>query len=334
MGVTEAAGRIAQIARAWRAVLRAVRARRPQAALLVNYSEFNSWLARRLKRARVRVVWYGAPQVWAWRAGRAPALASHVDRMAVMLPFEASIWRSAGADARYVGHPALESTPAPRSIARAKLGMSPCGESVALLPGSRPHEVRSLLLPMLEAYRRVRSSRTAQNRPGLGPQSRPALEARVLMAPSLDPSTRDWLRLQCRCQRVDVYEVDPLAGALEVLGAFDAALCASGTASLEAALAGAVPVVAYRVGRVTLLAARLLVRTPHLALPNVLLQRRVFSELVQERASSGGLAGALHDALDRRSELEAACREVRARLGQANQPSAEVAGMLCPWLDA
>jgi lipid-A-disaccharide synthase len=297
----------------------AVRARRPRAALLVNYSEFNAHLAPRLHAAGVRVLWYGAPQVWAWRPSRARSLRRWVDRMALMLPFEERLWRAAGVDAHYVGHPSLETTPLERETARRALGMTPFAAAVAILPGSRPHEVRRLLIPMLDAYERVRADRAS-------------VDARVLVAASLDEATRAWLLSVCRTRHLPTFEADPYVGAMSVLPAFDAALCASGTASLEAALARAVPIVAYRVGIATELTARALVRTPHVALPNLLLGRRAFPELLQREACASRIAQVLADALDHRRELVAACNEVRAALGAEAAPSAAVARMLAPWL--
>jgi lipid-A-disaccharide synthase len=319
LGVGESGMRAAGVLRAWGAVRRAARRRRPRAAILVNYSEFNGWLAPRLSAAGVRVLWYGAPQVWAWRAGRTQRLRRTVDRMAVVFPFEEPTWRAAGVDAHYVGHPALEAVRLDRSAARATLGLTPFAATVAVLPGSRPHEVRRLLRPMLEAYERVRSDRAS-------------VDARVLVASSLDDATRAWAEEVAREWHVPTYDVDPRTGAINVLSAFDAALCASGTASLEAALARAIPVVAYRVGFATEVAARALLRTPDVALPNVLLGRRAFTELLQRDVRADRLAEALTDALDRRAEHLVACDEVEARLAGGRDPSVRVARMLEPWL--
>jgi lipid-A-disaccharide synthase len=323
MGIGEAGLRAARVLRAAGKLAAVARARNPQAALLTNYSEFNSRLAPRLHAAGVRVLWYGAPQVWAWRPQRALTLRRFVDRMAVMLPFEEPLWRRAGVDAHYVGHPALEVTPLDRGIARRALGMTPYASTVAVLPGSRPHEVRSLLVPMLDAYEIVRADRAS-------------VDGRVLVAPSIDRATRSWLERVCKERHVATFDVDAHTGAMSVLRAFDAALCASGTASLEAALARAVPVVVYRVGLATELAARVLVRTPHVALPNVLLRRRVFPELLQRDARAPSIADALAETLDRREELVAACDEVAALLDAPlaghSAPSAAVARMLAPWL--
>lgn len=319
LGVGETAGRAAAVVSAWAKAVSAARSRRPRAALLVNYSDFNARLAPRLHAAGTRVLWYGAPQVWAWRAGRAASLRPAIDRMAVMLPFEEPLWRATGADAHYVGHPACETPALDRNAARLALGMTPLAAAVAILPGSRPHEVRRLLAPMLEAYERVRADRAS-------------VDARVLLAPSLDDGTKTWARALSERMRVAVRDVDPIAGAAGVLRGFDATLCASGTASLEAALARAVPIVAYRVGVATELAARALLRTRRIALPNVMLGRTAFAELLQRDAHAGAMARALGDALDRRDALVAECDAVSRVLGTAHAPSIAVARMLAPWL--
>jgi lipid-A-disaccharide synthase len=321
LGIGETAARATHVLRAWRAVVHASRARRIRAALLVNYTEFNARLAPTLHAAGARVLWYGAPQVWAWRAKRVETLRPSIDRMAVMLPFEEPIWRSAGVDAHYVGHPAFETTALDRETARHALGMTPLAAAAAILPGSRPHEVRRLLAPMLDAYQRVRADRAS-------------VDARVLLAASLDVRTRAFARETCAAYRTPAIDVDPYAGAMALLPAFDVALCASGTVTLEAALARAVPVVSYRVGFATELAARLFVRTPHVALPNVLLGQRVFTELLQRDVRADRIASGLADALDRRAELLKACDQVESALGSLRTPSLSVARMLAPWIGA
>ncbi len=321
MGFTEAGPRAWHVVRAFWAVLRAVRRRRPRAALLVDYTEFNARLAPRLRDAGVPVLWYGAPQIWAWRSQRAEKLRPFVNRLAVMLPFEERLWRDAGVDARYVGQPALETAGPSRSEARRLLGMTPYAAAVGILPGSRPHEVRRLLSPMLDAYERVRADRAS-------------VDTRVIVASGLDETTRAWIREVCARRRVVAFDADPITGAIGVLPAFDATLCASGTASLEAALARACPIVAYRVDWTTELAARLFLRAPHVALPNVLLGRRAFTELLQRDATPKRLAQALLHALDGRAALLSACDEVEAILGAARAPSLAVAEMLSPWLGA
>jgi lipid-A-disaccharide synthase len=319
MGMTDVAARACAIRSAYLAVARAARKRKPRAALLVNYSEFNTLLAARLHARGVRVLWYGAPQVWAWRAGRAAPLRRSVDRMAVMLPFEEALWRRHGVDAHYVGHPASEALGLDRVEAREALGLTPYARAIALMPGSRPHEVERHLEPMLEAYERLRSDRAS-------------IDGRLLLAPSLDAATRARAIARAQALNVEVLEVDARVGAARCLRAFDAALCASGTAALEATLARAVPVIVYRVDLLTELAARRLLKTPHVSLPNVILGRPAFSELLQRDASPRKIAHALARALDARTSLVRSCDEVERILGAGRTPSQEVARMLRPWL--
>lgn len=323
LGIGEVARRACGVGLAYARVRAAIARRKPAAALLVNYTEFNVRLAETLWAEGTRVLWYGAPQVWAWRPGRRTPLRRHLDRMAVMLPFEERLWREIGVDAHYVGHPALEDRRDPwtgRVPARELLGMTPFAAAVAILPGSRPHEVRRLLPAMLSGYETVRHDRAS-------------VDARVLLAPSVDAKTRDWVHSLSHEFEVGVVDIDPRAGLAYSLPAFDAALCASGTASLECVLAHAVPVICYRIGWATELAARALMTTKHVALANVLLGREAFPELLQRDASAARIADTLADVLDRRDELVRSCDEVVASLGDRTRASFEVARMLRPWLE-
>lgn len=322
LGFADVAFRAYGIGLAYAKIRAAIAMRSPRAALLVNYTEFNTRIARVLWRRGVRVLWYGAPQIWAWRAGRADDLRRHVDRMAVMLPFEEELWRTRGVDAFYVGHPALEEcsqSPSARVEAREMLGMTPRAPAVAILPGSRPHEVKRLVVPLLEAYESVRRDRAS-------------LDGRLLLAPSLDERTRAFAREHADQLHVDVVEVDARAGLAPLLPAFDVSLCASGTASLECALARTIPVVCYRLGAATEAFARALVTTPFVALPNVLLGRAAFPELLQRDATPTKIAEALSDVLDERGGYLASCEHVETALRDQRRASLTVANMLEPWL--
>jgi len=320
MGITEPLGRMGDLVRVYRALVELVRERRPRAALLVNYTEFNLKLAKAIRPLGVRILFYVAPQIWAWREGRAKELRATVDRLCVILPFEEALWQKHGVDTSYVGHPAREVLALPRKEARAVLGLTERAKTVAILPGSRPHEVMALLPQMLEAYERVRHDRAS-------------VDGRLFLAPNLDEKTRAAARRLAKAIALDVLDVDATAGIGRVLPAFDAALTASGTASLECTVAGVVPVVAYKVSLLTELSARLLLKTPHVALPNVLLGRRAFDELLQREVTTKNLAHALARALDDPAK-KTACDEVVATLGPATRPSKEVARILLPWLGA
>jgi lipid-A-disaccharide synthase len=329
MGFGDVARRAAHVALAYAKIRARITRDAPRAALLVDYTEFNTRLAPELWRRGCRVLWYGAPQIWAWRPTRGERLRRHVDRMAVVLPFEERLWRDKGADARFVGHPALEDKahafacgPTEARLAgRELLGMTRRAWAVAILPGSRPHEVRTLLGPMLAGYESVRREHAS-------------VDGRVLLAPSLDDATRVWARELAAIHRVDVVDVDARGGLAHALAAFDAALCASGTASLECALARAVPVVCYRVGWLTERVARASLAIEHVALPNILLGRRAFPELLQDDCNGPTIAEHLERVLLERDAFVTCCEEVEATLGEKTRASSEVARMLEPWLDA
>jgi lipid-A-disaccharide synthase len=321
LGTQELATRMPNIARARSTLKARVKEERPRAALLVNYTGFNASLLRFLGEMGVEVLWYGAPQIWAWGEFRGKRLATSIDKMAVMLPFEEKLWRDLGADARYVGHPAREVTMVPQPVLRDALGTGPRARAVAILPGSRSHEARALLPAMLDGYERVRRQVAS-------------LDARILLAPSLDAETTAWARAVAAEARVPIVSAAADAGAALLLSAFDVALCASGTASLEAALARAVPIVLYRVSLLTEALARAVLKTPNIALPNVLLGRRAFKELVQRDVKGETIAAELTQVLEDYDQFLHACDEVERTLGSYTEPSRLVAEMLEPWLSA
>jgi lipid-A-disaccharide synthase len=313
MGLADVAARLPGVARALASLaLHALRSP-PRAALLVNFTELNQRLGRALRARGTKVLWCVAPQVWAWRPGRISSLRGSADRMAVILPFEERLWRDAGHDAVYVGHPGVEGEPAPRPVE------SP--PALAVLPGSRPGEIARLAEPLIHAARRLVTSGDVAS-------------ASVILAPGLpDPWCARAQRL-AHASGLRAIAADPSLGAGPLLAGFSASLCASGTASLEAALAGAAPVVAYRLDPVAFALARRLVRTPHVALPNVLLGRRAFPELLQDEVSAGELVAAARGVLARRDELGRLAAELRAILAPPGPGrfGERVAALMLPWV--
>ncbi|MDC0743411.1 lipid-A-disaccharide synthase [Polyangium mundeleinium] len=322
MGTLDVLRKAPALGRSLAALLGRIRKDPPRAALLVNFTELNARLGRALRRRGTRVLWAVAPQVWAWRAGRIRALHDAVDRLAVVLPFEESLWRDAGYDARFVGHPSADAPRLPREVARARLGLG-AGRAVAVLPGSRAGEITRLAPLFCEAASRLTARGDVD-------------EARVLVAPWLDARARDELERAARRAGVGITEADAEHGASPLLGAFDLALCASGTACLEAALAGLPTVIGYRVDPLTYALARRLVRTPHIGLPNVLLDRRASPELLQDACSARELATTAASLAndESRARAQADARELEARLRSPSPGTfgARVAALLEPWL--
>ena len=321
MGFGDVAGRLPWLARAGYELVSRVRRRPPRAALLVSFTELSTHLGRWLRGLGVRVLWCVAPQVWAWRSGRLRTLPRSLDRLAVILPFEEALWRRAGVDAHYVGHPSLEAPPCGRGALRAELGLN--RGAIAVLPGSRAGEVFRLAEPLCEAAALLRARGVAES-------------VFLLIAPSLDPAARSHAERVALRYQMKLLPTDPEHGAASLLGAFDLALCASGTASLEAALAGVPAVVAYRLDPLSAALARRLVRVPFMALPNILLNRRAIPELFQADATAALTARAAEGALKHADDAHAVAEELRAIL---RPPSIEpfgdrVAALMEGWLRA
>lgn len=264
MGTTELVPRLPAIAAAFARVAREIVRRPPDLALLVDLPDFNLPLARLCRARGVPVLAYVGPQVWAWRAGRLAAMARDVACTALVLPFEPPLYASAGASATFVGHPLLDDPVPDRDGARRRLGLGARDRVVAVLPGSRPAELAHHLPALAEVARRL-----------------PGTEMLWPVAPSL-PMTG---------VAGDLGPMRPVrASAATVLAAADLALVATGTATLEACRAGVPSIFFHRASTTTWLAGRALVRVRHLALPNLLLERRAFPELWQSAVTGARLA--------------------------------------------
>ncbi len=316
MGVTPVLSRAPELLRACAKLHWFAYRQRPRAALLVGFSEFNAQLGRSLRRAHIPVLWLAPPQIWAWRPARARRLLQSFDRLAVILPFEEALWRKHGADAHYVGPPALEATHPSREHTRSLLGMTPTAEYVALLPGSRPDELRRHLPVMLDCLLLLRAARGA-------------IDARVILTPALPAIERAWATRQAQRLDVGVLQI-PVAKALP---GFDVAIASSGTVTLECVLAGVPPVIVYKTSTLMAKAARRLLEIPYVALPNIVLGEPVFPELLQDQVTADALCAATETLLDERSVWQARCQSVRRALEPAGPPPSQaVANLLLPWL--
>ncbi len=275
--------------------------------VLVDYGGFNMKIASVAADAGVPVLYYIMPQVWASRAGRMKALARTVTRAAVILPFEEALLRANGIDATFVGHPLLDRAEASesRTDARRAIGVGENDRLLALFPGSRPQEIAHHL------DRFVATARELQRRDS-------GLQVVVSAAPYVQiPPER------CPYRIVS-------ASSFRILRAADAAMCKSGTTTLEAAVALCPLVVAYRTDRITYAIARRVVKIPYIGLVNVVAGRLVAQEFVQDDLEPTKVADALAPLLDVSSatrrgmirELE----RVRGMLGEKGA-AARVAAM-------
>jgi lipid-A-disaccharide synthase len=264
--------------------------------ILIDYPGFNMKVAAAAKKAGVPVLYYVTPQVWAWGAGRIPKLAEVVAKAAVILPFEESLLRGFGIDATFVGHPMLDrAVNMPTKVeAREALGLPLNAPVLALFPGSRQQEIDrhidDFVATGVEMQRRM-----------------PGLQVLVSVASTVALDSD-------RCPFRLVH-----SASLSVLRAADAALCKSGTTTLEAAIADCPLVVAYRTGRISFALAKRLVKVPQIGLVNVVAGREVAREFIQDDVVPEKMADALVDLFGKetpqRLEVLRGLAEVRAKLG-------------------
>ncbi len=263
-----------------------VRAWRPDCFLGIDAPDFNLAIEARLRRDSIPVVHFISPSVWAWRRGRLGQIRDAVDHMLLVFPHEQEIYREAGIPATFVGHPmadVIPLTPDPQR-ARAELGLKDDVAVLALLPGSRPSELKYLLGPFLATAAWIH-------------ERRPECEF-VLPA----ASTAHYDRIVARVRAARLPESLRLrvtsGGSHTVLEACDAALVASGTATLEAALFKKPMVIAYRLARSNYQIMRRMAYLPHIGLPNILCAQAVVPEFIQTAVEPAAMGAALLAQLD------------------------------------
>ena len=306
VGTSEALGRIPRLYRAYRLLKARLIEERPRALVVIDFPEFNLRLARIARRAGVPVVYFIPPQLWAWRRGRIRQMARRVSRVLAVLPFEEKLYQDAGVPVDFVGHPLLDVLPLDldRAEARRRLDVDPGESLIGLLPGSRREEVERLLPPMLVAAKRLSAAGVARRFAlGLAPTVDAAAVRRLVKA-AVDEGG----------PRVDVFE----RRTYEVMAAADVVLISSGTATLEAALLGAPMVVCYRVSRVTEAVVRLLVKVRWCSLPNLIANRGVVPEVLQDELTGQRLAAEALRLIEDPAAAgaqRAAFEQVRAQLG-------------------
>lgn len=303
IGPFDAARHLARFLRARRLLEEHLRSTRPDLVILVDFGDFNlPIIAPLVKRHGVPILYYISPQVWAWGRWRLRSIRRYVDRMVVFFPFEETLYRREGVPVTWVGHPLIDrARPSmSREDARQRFGLNPWRRTVGLLPGSRAHEIVRHLPLMVAA-----AAHMAWRMPGI-----------QFLLPRAPTVPQEVVQAHLRRAPVEIRVVEgPIADALQLM---DGALVASGTATLETALCEVLMVVIYRASWPTYLAARAVIRVPHIALVNVVAGRELVPELIQHRASPGRVAAALIELLrddERCALMREGLREVKAKLG-------------------
>ncbi|EGV18728.1 lipid-A-disaccharide synthase [Thiocapsa marina] len=313
MGLMEVLGQLRELLGLRRELVRYFVENPPDVFIGVDAPDFNLGLERRLRGAGIRTVHMVSPTVWAWRPGRVKSIRRSVDLMLSVFPFEETFLREHGVPARYVGHPLADEIPLEidRAGARRALGLPQSGSIVALLPGSRTGEVERLAGPFIETAARCLAARSDLR----------------FVVPLVNVRLRERFSqtLEQVAPHLPITLVD--GRSREVLAAADVVLTASGTATLETLLSKRPMVVAYRVHPVSyhLVKQLGLVKVPYIAMANLLAEKELAPEFIQDRCRADLLAPAVLAFLDdpqRVAEIQAEYRRIHLWLRQDAAASA------------
>ncbi|RMP63181.1 hypothetical protein ALQ18_01683 [Pseudomonas marginalis pv. marginalis] len=281
MGLVEVLGRLRELLARRKLLIRTLIEEKPDVFIGIDAPDFTLTIELKLRQAGIKTVHYVSPSVWAWRQKRVLNIREGCDLMLTLLPFEARFYEEKGVPVRFVGHTLADTIPlhADRAAARAELGL-PDGPLVALMPGSRGGEVGRLGALFFDAAERLQALK-----PGLR-----------FVLPCASPQRRAQIETLLEGRNLPLTLLDGQSHL--ALAACDAVLIASGTATLEALLYKRPMVVAYRLAPLTFWILKRMVKSPYISLPNLLAQRLLVPELLQDDATPEALAQALLPLID------------------------------------
>jgi lipid-A-disaccharide synthase len=294
--------------------------KRPGLFIGVDAPDFNLRLERRLKRAGIPTVHYVSPSLWAWRGGRLSAIARSVDKMLVLFPFEEPLYRAAGVPVAYVGHPLADASPEEdgTAAAREQLRLPASQKIIALLPGSRQSEVQYMAATFVQTAKMILERQSAVH----------------FLVPLVSRETRAIFEEALYAADAAQLPLSVLFGhAQDALAACDIALVASGTATLEAALARKPMVITYKMANLTHRLMSRMVYLPWVGLPNVIAGEFLVPEIFQHEATPENLAQALLNSLNDpivNSRLPQRLDRIRQSLRR--NTAVQLRDALLPWL--
>ena len=303
VGITEILSHLPKIYGRYRHLVAEADKRKPDLAIVIDSPAFNWRVARQMKKRGIPVVYYVAPQFWAWRQGRVRLLRQYIDKALVIFPFEEKFYRDRGVDATFVGHPLAE-LPHP-AIARndyaAQFHIDPAKQWITLMPGSRVQEVRMNLPNILEAAAQLGD----------------AYEFLLPVAPTLDRTFLESLIDQPTMRRTVRCSITLVPESLPALWHSRAGIIASGTATVEAAMMRTPFVMVYRVSPLTYLLGKPRVKVPRFAMVNLIAGEQVVPELVQHDFTAANVVARLQEILPdgvARNRMLEGLTQVKARL--------------------
>lgn len=306
IGVIEVIKHYIKILRALKVMKQLLLTERPALLVCVDYKEFNFRLARFAKQNGIKVLFYVSPQVWAWRPGRVKKYGAVIDMMAVIFPFEVVYYEREAVPVRYVGHPSVGKV-LPKNTKNHDLQLFGLGNAkpvVGIMPGSRSNEIERMLPVMLAAANQLQNKF-------------PGMHFLLSQADSV-PDKLVAEHLSSANLMITVIKKKPY----DVIQCCDAIMTTSGTASLEIALLGVPMVIAYKLSSLTYWLGRLLVKTPYIGLPNIILGRLAVKELIQNEASADNLFAEINKILKERKYAD----KIRMDLAQVKQELGQDSG--------
>jgi len=311
-GLTEALRVIPRSYAMYRRLVAAAARRRPDVFVAIDFPDFNFRVMTAIHRLGIPVVYYISPQLWAWRPSRMATMQRFVDKVLVIFPFEAPLYERAGVPVEFVGHPLVDLARAsqPRDAFLRAHGLAPDAPTVALLPGSRPNEVRRIAPILASALPLIRAHV-------------PGVQFVVARAPGLS----DALFAPWDSSGVTIVE----GRADDVLAASDVVVTASGTATVQTALHERPMIVVYQLSPMTYRLGKPFVKVDTYAMPNLVAGRRIVPELIQDECTPARIAEETVALLldpARRGVVQTALRDVRERLGASGASARAAAAVL------
>ncbi len=314
IGLTEAIRYLRTARKSFKKATDALKMTRPDILVLIDYPDFNLALAKRAKKMGIPVLYYVSPQIWAWRKGRIRKIASLVDRVALLLPFEIDYYKDSGVQYEFVGHPIIETIDirGSKEVLKKELNLDPVRPLITLLPGSRPVEIERHLPILREVASRIHDEMKGFQ-----------IAIPLTGDADIEEGLEDYIKV--------------IKGeTIKALACSEVSAIASGTATLEAALLGIPMVVFYKVSFLTYLMARLLVRVKYISLVNLILGRNVVMELIQKDATPTNVFSELKRIIQNpsyREEMVCGLRMVKETM-QGKRPSyrvAQLTGKIAGW---
>ncbi len=268
VGISEVISHFPAIRHAFNLLKKIIKSDPPDLVILIDYPGFNIRLAKIAKNAKLKVLYYISPQVWAWRAGRVKKIGKVIDRMAVVFPFEVSYYEKEGIPVTFAGHPLVDSVhpSMTREEAQLKFGLDPDRKTIGLFPGSRRHEILRLFPIILESARLLR-------------KRFPDAQFILPLASSLRRGDIDPILAS---SGIDVTVIEGMG--YDVMQVCSAIITVSGTVTLEIAMIGIPMVIIYKVAPLTYAIAKRLIKVDHIGICNIVAGERIVKELIQNDA--------------------------------------------------